>query len=358
MTISSKSILTIAQPAYRPNLSLDEILYPPLKPFNEQYVKVSDLHNIWLAEYGNPAGIPVIVLHGGPGAGCGANDMRFFDPSSYHIILFDQRGAMRSLPFGEIKENTTKDLIDDIEKLRSHLNIDQWLVFGGSWGSALAIAYGEAYPTSCLGFILRGVYLGRAYEYKQVWYGMGDIFPEAFEEYVNFLPANEQDDLITSYHDRLINPDPNIHMPAAKAFVKYDFTAACLYYNQQKIDQILMDDKITLGLARMFAHYSKNNFFFKGNELIDNLDKITHLPALIVQGRYDVICRAKSAYDLNKYWPRSELVLVPDAGHASLDLGIARELVRASEQMKMIFASDVEPDQNLIGCTNVEVFTG
>ena len=209
-----------AESAYIAKYTLEDVLYPIIKPLNEGYLKVSDLHEIYFAEYGNPKGIPVVNIHGGPGAGSSANDMRFFDPKHYRIILFDQRGAKRSKPLASIKENTTADLISDLEKLRKALKIDKWLVFGGSWGSALALAYGQTHPKQCLGFVLRGIFLGNEEEYLQVWYGMQDIFPEAWEEFNNFLPANERKDLVTSYYKRITHSDAKIHMPAARAFIK------------------------------------------------------------------------------------------------------------------------------------------
>lgn len=324
------------KPAYIPQYTLEDVLYPALKPFDEGYLKVSDIHQIYFAEYGNPKGIPVVNVHGGPGAGSGANDMRFFDPKYYRIILLDQRGAKRSKPFASIKENTTAHLISDLEKLRKALKIDKWLVFGGSWGSALALAYGQAHPKQCLGFVLRGIFLGNEEEYLQVWYGMQDIFPEAWEEFNNFIPDSERKDLVTAYYKRLINPNPKIHMPAAQAFIKYDFSCATLLIDPIKIKKRLEDEVLVLGLARIFAHYSMNKFFFTQNQLLNGVKKIAHLPAIIVHGRYDVICRVKSAYKLHQNWPASELVIVPDAGHSSLEPSVARALVNAAKKMQKL----------------------
>jgi proline iminopeptidase len=334
MTVIQPTNITIPESVYELKVSNEETLFPAIKPSHEGYLKVSDLHQIWYAEYGNPKGMPVVVVHGGPGAGSGDNDMRFFDPEHYRIILFDQRGAYRSKPFAEIKDNTPQTSIEDMEKLRKYLNIEKWLVFGGSWGSTLSLAYGEAYPDRVHGFILRGIFLGRDTERDNVWYGMQDTFPEVWEEYVQFLPEKERKDLMTSYYKRLINPDPKIHMPAARSFLKYDFTAAFLTHNSKRIDEILKDDKLILGCARMFAHYSVNNFFFKENQILDNLSKIKHLPAIIVHGRYDTICRAKSAYELHKNWPGSELKFIQDASHSASEPGITKALVEATEKMK------------------------
>jgi proline iminopeptidase len=325
-----------AESAYIAKYTLEDVLYPIIKPLNEGYLKVSDLHEIYFAEYGNPKGIPVVNIHGGPGAGSSANDMRFFDPKHYRIILFDQRGAKRSKPLASIKENTTADLISDLEKLRKALKIDKWLVFGGSWGSALALAYGQTHPKQCLGFVLRGIFLGNEEEYLQVWYGMQDIFPEAWEEFNNFLPANERKDLVTSYYKRITHSDAKIHMPAARAFIKYDFSCANLFIDDLKIKKMLKDDVLVLGLARIFAHYSMHKFFFKKDQLLNGTKKISHLPAIIVHGRYDVICRVKSAYKLHQAWPASELMIVADAGHSSHEPSVAKALVNATKKMKKL----------------------
>jgi proline iminopeptidase len=277
----------------------------------------------------------VLVVHGGPGAGAGANDMRYFDPKHYRIILFDQRGAKRSLPFAEIKENTTRDLIEDMEKLRLHLKVNKWLLFGGSWGSALSVAYGEAHPTSCLGFVLRGVFLGTEEEIRQLWYGMQDTFPEEWQAMVQFLPENERSDLMKSYYARVINPDPTIHMPAAKAFIKYDMTAAFLLQDTDRLNKILEDEKQSFGMSKLFMHYAMNKVFLAPNHILNNLYKIKHLPAIIVHGRYDVICRAKSAYLLHTNWPGSELYFIQDAGHSAFEPGITRALINATEKMKI-----------------------
>jgi proline iminopeptidase len=332
--ITDNYFMIIQDSVYELKFTLDQILFPKLEAYNEGYLRVSELHEIWYSEYGNPSGKPVVFLHGGPGGGCSPDSARFFDPEHYRIILFDQRGCGRSKPFGEVEGNTTQDLIEDIENLREHLKIDKWLIFGGSWGSALAMTYGEAYPNSCLGFILRGIFLGKESEFQQVWYGMKDIFPEVWDEFSCFLPLNERRDLIKSYYKRLMDPNAEIHMAAARAFIKYDFTASFLLPNAQIIEQILKNDILVLGCARLFAHYSMHKFFFEENQILDNLAKIKHLPAIIVHGRYDVILRVSSAYELHKNWSGSEFILVPDAGHSSVDHGIAKALVVATEKLK------------------------
>ncbi len=330
--MKNSSSLTISRPAYI--LTLEEILFPSIQPYQEDYLEVTALHQLWYAQYGNPRGIPIVVIHGGPGFGCSPNDMRYFDPSYFRIILFDQRGAKRSKPFGELRKNTTQYLIEDIETLRIHLGIKKWLVFGGSWGSALAMLYGETHPKFCLGFILRGIFLGRKHEYEQVWYGMKDTFPEVWDEVQKFLPVSERKDLIGAYYKRLIDPNPKIHMPAARAFTKYDFSCALLRSDPSFLNKILEDETTVLGLARTFTYYCKKKFFLKKDELIKNLPRIRHLPSIIVHGRYDTICRASVAYELYQKWPGSKLVFVQDAGHSALEPGIAKALIEAAETFK------------------------
>ncbi|MES2215233.1 MAG: prolyl aminopeptidase [Pseudomonadota bacterium] len=317
--------------------TLDHILFPAIKPIYEAYIKVSEIHSLWYAEYGNPKGVPVILLHGGPGAGISESYIRSLDPGFYRIIAFDQRGAKRSKPFASLEDNTTKALIDDIEKIRKHLNIDKFLVFGGSWGSTLAMLYGQAYPERCSGFILRGIFCATREEYRMLWSGVGDIFPEVLEEFVNFLPPSERDNIIESYHRRLVNEDPNIYLPAAESFIKYDTTIAFLTKGSIEVQEELADREVTIGMSKIFAHYSVNDFFLKPNQVLENINLIKHLPAIIVHGRYDIICRAQIAYKVHKLWEGSELIFAEDAGHSSMEPTIASELVLASEKMKGVF---------------------
>jgi proline iminopeptidase len=326
-------MLSVAPPSYQLLKTADDYLWPEIKPFDEGNFLVSSLHSLWFAQYGNQNGTPVLVVHGGPGGTCGPRDMRYFDPKFYRIILVDQRGALRSRPVAETRENTTNDLINDFEKLREHLGIAQWLLFGGSWGSALSLAYGQAHREKCLGFILRGVFLGTKEEYQKLWNGMGDIYPEEYAEYVEFLPPHERDDLLENYHRRLTNDDPKVHLPAARAFYKYDQMCASLV-DKTKVFANITNDNLVLALSRIFAHYSKHQFFFEPDQLMKNLPAISHLPAMIVHGRYDVICRAQSAYRLHKAWPESTLKIIPDAGHASWEPGITKALVDACNQFK------------------------
>lgn len=313
---------------------MESILFPKIETYDEGYLKVSALHSLWYAQFGNPEGVPVVVVHGGPGFGCSPRDMRFFDPTYYRIILFDQRGAVRSLPFGEMTENTTQDLIADMEKLRQHMGVEKWLLFGGSWGSALSVLYGEAHPDRCLGFILRGVFLATHAQTAQVWYGMRDHYPEVWEEFVSFVPENERGDLLQAFHKRINHPDPQIHLPAARAFMKYDLS--CAFALQPPPVELLNDDRVIVGTTRTFVHYCMNNLFLRDNQLLDELSRITHLPAIIVHGRFDTICRPLSAYTLHKQWPGSQLIIVPDAGHSAAEPGIVKSLVGATESMKSL----------------------
>ena len=310
--------------------------FPVSKPLYESYLKVSPLHEIWYAEYGNPTGVPVVVLHGGPGAGCNDDDMKYFDPKFWRIILLDQRGANLSKPFGEMKENTTQNLISDLEQLRKKLLIDKWLVFGGSWGSTLALAYGEAHPSQVLGFILRGIYLGRKSENEHLWYGMRDNFPDAWQEFNDFLPVDQQHNLINAYYQLVMNPDPNIAIPAARAFLKYDFRCSFLKLAPGQLSQFISNDQLTLGVSRAFIYYSINNFFLEENQLLNNIKKINNLPLIIVHGRYDMITLPKSAYELHKLWPGSELIFVDAAGHSAMEPGITLSLTQATEKMKQM----------------------
>lgn len=302
--------------------------------FYEGYLRVSPIHELWYAEYGNPKGIPVIVLHGGPGMGSSPHDVSFFDLKYWRVILLDQRGAGRSQPFTEMRENTTQDLINDIECLRNYLRIDQWVLFGGSWGSALALAYGEAHPTKVKGFILRGLFLGRNAETQQIWRGMRDIFPDAWQEMVDFLPKEEQADLEASFYKRILNPDRRVALPAARALMKYDLTCAFLNISSKTLENMLNNETLILGVARTFSHYAKNHYFLQPDQLLQHLAKINHLPLILVNGRYDAITLPKTAFLLHSKWPGSKLHIVEASGHSAMEPNIASALANATEEMK------------------------
>jgi proline iminopeptidase len=317
----------------------NDTLYTQSLPFNEGYLQVSDLHSIYYAEFGNPQGLPVVTVHGGPGSQCYASWTAFFDQQFYHIIMFDQRGAGRSKPFAEMNENNPQNSIEDMEKLRNHLAIDKWILFGGSYGSFLSILYGETHPERCFGFILRGIFLGRQQDYSYLFYGMKSYYPEAWDEMVELFPEDERSDLISSFYTRIMDPDPSIHLAAARAFMRFDTYCAHLVTDAATIDNVDQDDISTLGIGRAFIYYAAHAFFIEENQILNNLHKVSHLPAIVVQGRYDLICPPQGAYDLYKQWPTSELWFISDAGHSSKEPGIAQGLKEASENMKSLIGN-------------------
>ena len=285
-------------------------------------------------EAGNPDGLPVLFLHGGPGAGCTPAYRRFFDPAAYRILLFDQRGAGRSTPSAETRDNSTQHLIRDIEALRRALGVDCWLIFGGSWGSTLALAYGEAHPERCLGFILRGVFLGRSREVDWFLHGMGRFFPEARRDFLAPIPEAERGPgLLAAYRRRLMDPDPRVHLPAARAWSRYE--SACSALRPGPVDiAAATGDRAALALARLEAHYFANRLFLRDNQLLDELDRIRGLPATIVQGRYDVVCPIATADELARAWPGADYVVAPKPAIRRWKYGVRAALVAATERMK------------------------
>ncbi|KAJ4965610.1 hypothetical protein NE237_017459 [Protea cynaroides] len=310
-------------------------LYPDIEPHISGQFNVSDLHSIYWEESGNPDGHPVVFLHGGPGGGTAPSNRRFFDPEFYRIILFDQRGAGRSIPHACLEDNTTWELIKDIEKLREYLGIPEWQVFGGSWGSTLALAYSQSYPEKVTGLVLRGIFLLRKKELD--WFyegGAAAIFPDAWEPFRDFIPENERDCFITAYSKRLNSEDIKTQYAAARIWTTWEMMTAHLLPNEENIKKG-NDDKFSLAFARIENHYFLNKGFFPSDSfLLDNIQKIRHIPTVIVQGRYDVCCPMMSAWDLHKAWPEAELKVVPDAGHSANETGIAAELVAANEKLK------------------------
>lgn len=313
-------------------------LYPDIEANRFGHLPVSNRHRLYWEEVGNPEGLPALFLHGGPGSGIAKIHRRFFDPNVYRTILFDQRGAGKSAPIADITDNTTTDLVADIERLREHLGVEQWLVFGGSWGSTLALAYGQAHPERCLGFVLRGVFLGRPCEIDWFVNGMGQIFPEAHTAFSTFIPEAERGGLVTAYRARLEDDDPAVHNPAARVWSGYEAACSSLYPddgiggNPPSAEQML-------ALARTEAHYFANAMFLGPNQLLDGMDVIADKPAVIVQGRYDIICPIRSADALAKRWPGAEYVIVPDAGHSAMEPGIRAALMRATEGFKRSLGS-------------------
>jgi proline iminopeptidase len=309
-------------------------LYPPVEPHAHGWLDTASVHRVYWETSGNPEGMPVVFIHGGPGSGTSPLQRRFFDPARYRIVLFDQRGCGQSTPHGELEDNTTPDLIDDMERLRGALGIERWLVFGGSWGSTLALAYGEAHPERCLGFVLRGIFLCRLSEIDWFLDGIRAFFPEAQRKLAEFIPADERDDLLAAYHRRLVDPDPQVHLPAARVWAAFEASCSTLLPNPQLVSAFC-SDRTALSLARIEAHYFVNHIFLPDNSLLDQLPRIRHLPCTIVQGRYDAVCPIVSADELARAWPEARYVIVDDAGHSAFEPGISRALVAATDAFSL-----------------------
>ena len=323
-------------------------LYGEIEPIRSGFLQTDSVHKIYWEECGNPNGKAVLFLHGGPGAGISPSHRRFFDPQFYRIILFDQRGCGKSTPFGEISDNSTDHLIADIESLRRQLQIEQWLIFGGSWGVTLALAYGTTYPARCLGFILRGVFLARPSEIDWFLNGMRHFFPEVWSQFVATIPEAERSDLLSAYCQRLFHPDPRIHLPAAKAWSRYEF--GCSHFTSNAVSpersrnltafappqMTEEDDYASLALARMEAHYFHKDRFIHEESLLQRLASVNHLPATIIQGRYDIVCPMITAHEVACAWPKAVFTIIPDAGHSAQEPPIRAALVAATEQFKTI----------------------
>ncbi len=314
-------------------------LYPSIKPYNKFHLKVSDIHEVYIEECGNPRGIPLLVLHGGPGAGCDSIMPRLFDSAHYRIILFDQRGAGRSTPHAELAENTTQHLINDIETIRAHLKIEQWLLFGGSWGATLALAYAQSFPQQVLALMLRGVFLCRKQDVN--WFyqdGAGHIFPDYWEDYIKPIPEDERGDFVAAYHKLLTGPDELQRMSAAKAWSLWEARCATMRPNHSLVDHFT-DPHVAMSLACIEAHYVLNGSFLEPNQLLNNAHKLAGIPGVIVHGRYDMVCPLDNAFDLQRAWPESHLDIVRDAGHSAMEPGIIDAMVRAGRNMANRFAA-------------------
>jgi proline iminopeptidase len=312
-------------------------LFPEIEPYQSGRMPLDTRHTMYWEVSGNPDGIPVVFLHGGPGSGASPSHRRFFDPARYRIVIFDQRGSGRSAPLGAIEDNTTPLLIADIERLRRHLGIERWLIFGGSWGSTLALAYGEAHPERCLGFVLRGIFLCRPSEIEWFLYGMRNVFPDVWRNFAEYIPAAERGDLLAAYRRRLEDPDPAVHLPAARTWSLYEGACSTLMPSEDAMKHF-GDDGVALGLARIEAHYFAHDIFLPRGSLLANVDRIRHLPCVIVQGRYDMVCPAVSAFDLKAAWPEAELIVIPDAGHSAWEPGIRARLVAAVARFAQKYA--------------------
>ncbi len=312
-----------------------EKLYPHIEAFETSRLRLDARHVMYWEQSGRPDGVPVVFLHGGPGAGAIPVHRRFFDPEFYRIVVYDQRGAGRSTPRGELIDNTTEHLIADMERLRELLGVDKWVLFGGSWGSTLALAYAEAHPERCLGLILRGIFLGRAQEIDWFIRGMRTVFPEAWRSFVEVLDEDERDDILAAFHRRLTDPDRAVRLSAARAWSRYEGSCSTLLPSPETV-AAFSEDSMASGLAAIEAHYFINDLFLAPDALLDNIDRIRHLPCVIVQGRYDMVCPIATADDLHRAWPEADYVVVPDSGHSAMDPGIRVALVGASEKFKTI----------------------
>jgi len=308
-------------------------LYPEITPYESGFLDLDGGHRMYWEQSGNPEGAAVLFFHGGPGAGSTAAHRRFFDPAHYRIVVFDQRGAGRSTPLGEIDANTTLHLIGDTERLRVYLGIDKWLIFGGSWGSTLALAYGIAHPERCSGFVLRGIFLCRTPEIDWFLYGMHSVFPEAWSRFAEFLPDPERSDLLEHYYRRLTDPEPEVHLPAARAWSSYEGACSTLLPSPETI-AAFADDRVALGLARIEAHYFRHAIFLPENHLLSNVGAVRKIPCTIIQGRYDMVCPIVTADELHHAWPEAEYLVIPDAGHSAMEPGIRAALIRSTEGFK------------------------
>jgi proline iminopeptidase len=308
-------------------------LFPAIEPYRTAFLPVSPRHNLYYEEVGNPRGVPVVFLHGDPGGGLFPDYRRFFDPAHYRVVLFDQRGSGRSTPHAELAENTTWDLVADIEKLREHLGVERWQVFGGSWGSALALAYSETYPDRVAELVLRGVFLLRKQEIDWFYqHGASVLYPDAWELYLAHIPDAERDDLLSAYHRRLTSDDPEVRLAAAKIWSGWEGVTSKLLPDAA-FTSLYEEDKFALAFARIEVHYFFNQGFLEtDDQLLRNASRVRHIPGVIVQGRYDVVCPMESAWALYRAWPEADLIITPDSGHSAFDPPNSRALVAATDK--------------------------
>lgn len=310
-------------------------LFPPIEPLKSYHFRVSDIHQLYVEECGNPQGQPVLFLHGGPGAGITKDHRRLFDPKHFRIILFDQRGAGQSLPHADLRENTTWDLVNDIEKLRKHSGVEKWMVFGGSWGSTLSIAYAETHPEAVSHLVLRGIFLCRKEEIDWFYqFGASQIFPDVWAQYIAPIPENERGDLVKAFYKKLTSSDEKVRLEAAKAWSGWEGATVHLKPDPETFLRFT-GDAMAVAVARIECHYFTHNSWWRtDNQLIEDVNKIRHIPAVIIHGRYDVVCPVKNAFDLHAKWPEAELKVIPDAGHAFDEPGILKALMESVEKFK------------------------
>ncbi len=310
-------------------------LYPPIEPFASGRLRLDATHQMYWEESGNPRGVPVVFLHGGPGAGATPAHRRFFDPAFYRIVVFDQRGAGRSTPHGDLTDNTTHHLVADMEMLRQARGIDRWIVFGGSWGSTLALAYAIALLARCRALGLRGIFLCRKSEIDWFLSGMVNVFPESWRAFAEFIPQAERGDLLDAYWRRLNDPDPAIHLPAARAWSSYEGACSTLLPSPETV-AAFGEDRMALGLARIEAHYFRATGFIADDYILGQAGRLKKIPGAIVQGRYDMVCPIVSADALARAWPEASYSVVPDAGHSAMEPGIRAALVAHMERFKRL----------------------
>ena len=308
-------------------------LFPEIQPYRTGFLSVSPLHNIYYEECGNPSGKPVVMVHGGPGGGCNPFMRRFHDPARYRIVLFDQRGCGRSMPYASLVDNTTWDLVADMERLRTHLGIERWQVCGGSWGSTLGLAYAETHPSRVSELILRGIFMLRRAELE--WFyqeGCSWIFPDAFAQYQKVIPEAERGDMIAAYHKRLTSAYRAVQLEAARAWSIWEGTTISLLEDADRVKRFGADD-YAIAFASIECHYFVNKGFFEcDDQLLRDVGKIRNIPGAIIHGRYDVVTPLKNAWDLKQAWPEADLQIVPDAGHAMTEPGITHEIIMAAER--------------------------
>jgi len=310
-------------------------LFPAITPYSSGFLAPDHTHNLYWEQSGNPDGVPIVLLHGGPGAGATPTHRRFFDPDYYRIIIFDQRGCGRSHPLGTLENNTTAHLVEDIERLRKHLNIERWHIFGGSWGSTLALSYAIEHAERCISMILRGIFLCESEEIEWFLHGMKQCFPEAWEQFAGFLPEDEQDTLLDSYYRRLTCDDQDLQIQAAIRWSLYEGACASLLPNYETITTDEQKQH-ALALARIEAHYFKNEVIATDSSLLKSVDRFRAIPSTIIQGRYDMVCPIVTAHKLHQHWPEADYVVVPDAGHSALDPPLRSRLIEATEHAKTI----------------------
>jgi proline iminopeptidase len=304
------------------------VLYPELKPYQRHSLKVSELHELYIDEAGNPDGIPVLFVHGGPGGGCDDSSRRFYDPALYRIVTFDQRGCGRSTPHGELSDNTTQDLIADMEAIRVHLGIDSWVLFGGSWGSTLSLLYAQHYPQRVMALVLRGIFLCRQCDFDWLYKdGANRIFPDYWEDFIKPIPQSERGDLAQAYNSRLLGDDELLRMGVAKAWSAWEGNCSKLRPSPTALAKFTKAHN-ALALARIETHYFVNKGFIDENYILNNMQSIKDIPGRIVHGRYDMVCPLDNALRLHQQWPNSELVIVRDAGHSASEPGTVDALIR------------------------------